>query len=128
MRINVVDAGCGIGKTTALINKMNDDMTEQKYLFVTPFLSEVERIKKACPDKHFIDPQEGQNKNKLLDLSKLIEEGQNIVTTHALFKKLDKDIVDVTLLRDYILVMDEVADLVEELPISKSDLKNRSNA
>lgn len=126
MRINIVDAGCGIGKTTALINKMNDDLTEQKYLFVTPFLSEVERIKKACPNKHFIDPQEGQNKNKLLDLSKLIEEGQNIVTTHALFKKLDKDVIDVTLLRDYILVMDEVADLVEELPISKSDLKNIS--
>lgn len=46
MKVNVVDAGCGIGKTTALINKMNEDTSGQKYLFVTPFLSEVERIKK----------------------------------------------------------------------------------
>ena len=126
MRINVVDAGCGIGKTTALINKMNDDVTEQKYLFVTPFLSEVERIKKACPDKHFVDPQEGKGKNKLKDLVIKIEEGCNIVTTHSLFKKLNTEIIDISLLNKYILIMDEVVDIIEELPISKSDLKNIS--
>lgn len=128
MKVNVVDAGCGIGKTTALINKMNEDTSGQKYLFVTPFLSEVERIKKACPNKNFVSPTPNDKKGtKIEHLTSLIREGKNIVTTHALFKKIDEEAISIELLQDYILVMDEVADVVDELPISKSDLKLLSN-
>ena len=74
MKINVVDAGCGVGKTTALINLINNDTSNQKYIFITPFLSEVERIKKSCPDKNFISPDEN-NKTKLEHFSRLIKEG-----------------------------------------------------
>lgn len=126
MKINVVDAGCGVGKTTALINLINNDTSNQKYIFITPFLSEVERIKKSCPDKNFISPDEN-NKTKLEHFSKLINEGRNIVTTHALFKKIDSDRVSIEALQNYVLIMDEVADMVEELPVSKSDLKLLSN-
>lgn len=126
MKINVVDAGCGVGKTTALINLINNDTSNQKYIFITPFLSEVERIKKSCPDKNFISPDEN-NKTKLEHFSKLINEGENIVTTHALFKKIDSDRVSIEALQNYVLIMDEVADMVEELPVSKSDLKLLSN-
>lgn len=126
MIINVVDAGCGIGKTTALINKINNENNEQKYIFITPFLSEVERIKKSCCSKNFVSP-EGGNKTKLEQLSKLIKQKENIVTTHALFKKLDCDKISTEDLQDYILIMDEVADIVDELNISKSDLKLLSN-
>lgn len=126
MIINVVDAGCGIGKTTALINKMNEDTSDQKYMFITPFLSEVERIKRSCPNKNFASP-EGGNRTKLEHLANLIEQKQNIVTTHALFKKIDCDKVLIENLKEYILIMDEVADIVEELVISKSDLKLLTN-
>lgn len=126
MKINVVDAGCGVGKTTALINLINNDTSNQKYIFITPFLSEVERIKRSCPDKNFISPDEN-NKTKLEHFSKLINEGENIVTTHALFKKIDSDRVSIEALQNYVLIMDEVADMVEELPVSKSDLKLLSN-
>lgn len=126
MKINVVDAGCGVGKTTALINLINNDTSNQKYIFITPFLSEVERIKRSCPDKNFISPDEN-NKTKLEHFSKLINEGRNIVTTHALFKKIDSDRVSIEALQNYVLIMDEVADMVEELPVSKSDLKLLSN-
>lgn len=126
MKINVVDAGCGVGKTTALINLINNDTSNQKYIFITPFLSEVERIKKSCPDKNFVSPNEN-NKTKLEHFSKLINEGRNIVTTHALFKKIDSDRVSIEALQNYVLIMDEVADMVEELPVSKSDLKLLSN-
>lgn len=126
MKINVVDAGCGVGKTTALINLINNDTSNQKYIFITPFLSEVERIKKSCPDKNFVSPDEN-NKTKLEHFSKLINEGRNIVTTHALFKKIDSDRVSIEALQNYVLIMDEVADIVEELPVSKSDLKLLSN-
>ena len=126
MKINVVDAGCGVGKTTALINLINNDTSNQKYIFITPFLSEVERIKKSCPDKNFISPDEN-NKTKLEHFTKLINDSRNIVTTHALFKKIDSDRVSIEALKNYVLIMDEVADMVEELPVSKSDLKLLSN-
>ena len=91
MKVNVVDAGCGIGKTTALINKMNEDTSGQKYLFVTPFLSEVERIKKACPNKNFVSQTPNDKRGtKIEHLTSLIREGKNVVTTHALFKKIDE--------------------------------------
>ncbi len=122
MTINVVDAGCGIGKTTAIINKMNNDDLSQKYIYITPFLEEVERIKIKCNNRNFVAPEDYKG-SKLKDFIRLLEEGKDIVTTHSLFKKLNDKIFDTTLLDDYILVMDEVVDTVEEIQITKSDLK-----
>ena len=44
MKINVVDCFMGSGKTSWAIRKMNfyDNM---KYVYITPYLSEVKRIK-----------------------------------------------------------------------------------
>lgn len=122
MTINVVDAGCGVGKTTALINKMNNDESTQKYIYVTPFLDEVMRIQKSCPNKNFVSPDEHKG-SKMRDFIRLLEKGRNIVTTHSLFRKMNENIINISSLEDYILVMDEVVDTVEEMQITKSDLK-----
>ena len=58
MEINVIDAGCGVGKTTAMINLINQSEDSERFLYITPFLTEVERIKKSCKNKNFQEPIE----------------------------------------------------------------------
>ena len=48
--ITVVDSIMGSGKTTAMIQKMKTE-TESSYVFVTPYLDEVDRIKEATAHK-----------------------------------------------------------------------------
>lgn len=121
MKLNVIDAGCGVGKTTAMINFINQNENEERYLYITPFLTEVERIKNACKTKNFLEPKELPTKTD--DLIRLMEKGYNIISTHALFKKITDEVLDLSKFNDYILIIDEAADVVEEIDISKNDLK-----
>lgn len=126
MTINVVDAICGTGKSTALINMINEDKSDTRYLYVTPFLTEVERVKISCYEKHFEEPLMVNGKNKLMDIEDLLQRGRNIVSTHALFKKFTPAIIDLIKKKKYILVMDEVIDVIKMMEISKDDLKTIS--
>ena len=121
MEINVIDAGCGVGKTTAMINLINQSEDSERFLYITPFLTEVERIKKSCKNKNFQEPIEKPTKTE--DLIRLIEKGYNVVSTHALFQKLTDRVLDLTQFNDYILIVDEAADVIEEIDITKNDLK-----
>ena len=121
MVLKVVDAGCGVGKTTSMINFINDSPNDNKFLYITPFLTEVERIKSSCSSKKFQEPAELPTKTE--DLLRLVERGYNIVSTHALFKKLTDKILDLTQFNNYILIIDEAADVIEEIEITRNDLK-----
>lgn len=124
-KITVLDAIMGSGKTTYVINMLNEawmhdtaqrflnpDHQNQKFLVVVPLLSEVDRITQACSNLRFKNPipVHGQ---KLYDLRRLITEGENIVTTHALFKMLDRDLYQRLKDQGYTLVVDEVLDCVD---------------
>ena len=124
MKVNVVDAICGAGKSTSLINMINETNDNNvKYLYITPFLSEVERIKISCYKKHFKEPRIIKNRNKLMSIKELLKKGENIVSTHALFKKFTPEIINLIKEQNYILIMDEVADVVKTISITPDDLK-----
>ena len=55
-------------------------------------------------------------------IKELFANGDNIVSTHALFSKFSDEILDMAYFNHYTLVMDEVADVVEQMGISKDDL------
>lgn len=119
--INIIDAICGEGKSTSLINYMNDEKNyDKKFLYITPFLTEIERIKEKCPNRNFKSPE--CRGAKIYDIKNLLSRGENIVASHALFKRFDEETIDLTLLNNYVLIMDEVADVIELPNISTYDL------
>ena len=120
--VKIVDELMGAGKTSSAINFINQSDDDEKFLFITPYLNEVSRIKKNCAGKHFKEPCYLKGR-KLEGIKELINKGENIVSTHALFKKFDLEVIDLCRSKNYTLILDEVADVVENYDISKSDLE-----
>lgn len=124
MRVKVCDALCGSGKTISCINMMNSD-TEHRYIFITPYLTEVERIKNSCTGRGFVTPQKVYENqfSKLNDIPRLLEAGKNIVSTHALFSNYTDEIKEIIREKEYILVLDEVIDLFQPVDIDRGDVE-----
>lgn len=120
VKINIVDAICGSGKTSAAINFINKSDDDTKFLYITPYLTEVERIINSCPDKKFKQPKEYGT--KLNGIKSLFNKGCNIVSTHALFTSFDEEVMDLIKAYGYTLIMDEVSEVVTVLDISQDDL------
>lgn len=114
-KVKIVDSIPGSGKTSAIINKINESSKEDKYIYITPFLTEVERVKKSCKNKKFKEPKFNKYGNKFDNLNKLIGEGKNVVSTHSLFHKANMGTVELIQSKDYILVLDEVFSVVKLL-------------
>ena len=111
---------CGVGKTSAAINYINSSSDDKHFLYITPYLDEVDRIINACPTKRFAQPK--SYGSKLQDIKRLFNAGQNIVSTHALFNMFDDEVIDIVRTFGYTLIMDEVADVVQPLELSRYDL------
>ena len=111
----------GKGKTSAAINYMND--SDGKFIFITPYLNECERIIDGCPIKDFKSPRE-KPYSKLNNLHFLLERGFNISSTHALFSSYNQQTIDLIMAGKYTLVMDEVFEIVKEMQISKGDVSD----
>jgi hypothetical protein len=118
--IHIVDAVMGTGKTQACIAWMRQH-PEQKYLYVTPYLDECKRIQEGAPELDFREPQE--DKTKSADLLRLLSEGQNITTTHELFRWMKDFDVHYIKKFKYVLFIDEELSSVENISIPKHDFK-----
>ena len=124
MTIKVVDSIMGSFKTTTAIDMMNRD-SKHKYIFITPYLDEVDRVKQSCSGKRFVDPKnydsEGRFTHKQDSFHELLANGHNIVSTHALFRQSNEETRELIQAGNYILILDEVMDIIEHLAIKKSD-------
>lgn len=117
--VKIVDMIMGSGKSSAAINYINQSDGE-KFLYITPFKDEInDRIIPQCAKKNFVQPEKFGT--KLNGLKYLVERGQNIVSTHALFHRFDREIIDMCRSQNYTLILDEVTDVIEEYQISPND-------
>lgn len=124
--ITIVDARMGRGKTSAAIRYMNENKHEKRFLYVTPYLSEVKRIRDECG---FEEPETNEeSSSKLAQLKVLLHRKKNIATTHAMFTDfMDDEAFELVEDGSYTLILDESVQAVEILPVSESDNKDIMN-
>lgn len=113
----------GSGKTTAAIRYMNEH-PDKKFIYITPYKSEADRIQEACPELDFKRPT-----YKVIEFTTdLIRTGQNIASTHQAFKLYTPDIKQYIRENEYTLIVDESIELLEELVFSTGDLRTCERA
>jgi hypothetical protein len=122
--INVVDAPCGFGKTSWAIQYMNEMSTDShRFIYVTLFIDEIERVQDAVKNRKFYDPKSIKGETKLEDLHRLLGQGNDICTTHALFKMANAETRELIRSNNYTLILDEVMNVIEQVPLRKNDLE-----
>lgn len=109
----------GSGKSTYFINYMKNNK-DTKYIFITPFLSEVERVLGECID--FKEPKH-LGDGKLENLHELLIEDCNIATTHSLFRMCTEETIDLINAGQYTLILDESMDVIDMFDITNDDYK-----
>lgn len=112
----------GAGKSSAAIAMMNEH-PEKKFIYVTPFVEETDRIKKSCPSRQFQLPDDKIYGTKRNHLHVLLRDGHNIAMTHELFSRHTAETISLIKNKGYTLVMDEALDVIEMVQIHDSDLQ-----
>lgn len=128
--IHVVDRVMGAGKSSAAITYMNEH-PDKKFLYVTPFLDETERIVKACAGLRFAEPSDRIPEYKFSKgnhLRALCNQRRNIAMTHALFLRIDDVTAQVITDGGYTIIIDEVIDVFEEVATSMEDVSMLAEA
>lgn len=142
-KINIIDACCGSGKTTQIIERIAKLPESQKVIVVVPLLSETHRIAGTYPKdgvdmavpeashsifgnyiydtkhplylKFFKHPTNNNEEgSKLVGLESLLKQGENIVTTHSLFRSLTPECLGLVRSKGYLLIIDEALSVYTE--------------
>lgn len=116
--IKIIDARMGRGKTSAAIEYMSQNAGCKRFLYITPFLQEVNRICEACD----FEQPDSDKTTKLAELKNMMRQRKNIASTHALFYLLDDDALDLIRCHQYCLIVDEAIDTFKKVPITSNDL------
>lgn len=124
--INVCDAIMGSGKTSATITYINEHLDE-RFLYITPYLDEVDRILKACPDAGFVspsnkDPQYGFSKTT--HTAELVRQRQNIASTHQCLMNYTPEMYEELKNAGYTVIIDEALSILhEDGSVNRSDIE-----
>lgn len=92
-------------------------------MFVTPYLTEINRIQNACPELHFLQPHSEGEGGKLANLKQILETGWNVATTHSLMRKFDDETAELIRKGGYTLVLDEVFNVITFVDMDEDDMK-----
>ncbi len=122
--VKICDTIMGGGKTQAAISYMNaPENRDKNFLYITPFLTEVERIVKACPARRFVQPSSHDGPDgKKGSLKRLLARKRCIASTHQLLRQADQETTQLLKDGNYTLIMDETMSAVDLYPLHKDDV------
>jgi len=126
MKVKIYDAIMGSGKTYDAIERMKQN--KGNFIYVTPFLDEVDRIIKNVPKVYqpkitsSIDPITSEKiiKYKRDNLLIMANGHVNMATTHSLFQKLNRN--DYKHFMKYDLILDEVITPIQIIDMKPDDI------
>ena len=122
--ITIVDSIMGSGKTSWAIQYMNSN-PDKSFIFVTPFLEQIERIKKNS-NRVFYDPKNWE-RTKRDDFNVLIEDGRDIAVTHCTFSHANEETIRLLRESHYTLIIDEAVDVLVDFNIACGDSINKDD-
>lgn len=151
-KIKVYDAIMGSGKTHKAIERMKKYVEKDvKFIYITPFLDEITRVKNELPENSVFIPLSKDdnnsavyeyqinylNEDEKIDLNnpkisykylnkrtqflKFANKSKSIIATHSLFRSLKKEDYR-SIAKDYILILDEVISPLDLEYIGKEDI------
>ena len=93
----------------------------RRWLIIVPTLDEARRYRDQCSifGDAFECPDGDRYSTKTLHLQNLVEDGRNIVATHALFKQLSRQVYEAIEVQEYTLVIDEEIEVVRPHDMTK---------
>ncbi|MED3825128.1 DEAD/DEAH box helicase family protein, partial [Priestia flexa] len=123
-KVTVIDSIMGSGKTSWAKEYMKRHQKSKRFIYVSPYLEEIHNnILIDCP--FLVEPDSKLGKgSKLKHFKELLVNGVSIVTTHALFRLFDDEVIELLNGAGYILILDEVANVIEKLEkVTKQDIE-----
>jgi len=127
--IRVLDSIMGSGKSSLIIQEIQEAGPDEKIIYIAPFRKEVQRVVSACPG--FIAPErkereglEESNATKSNHLKNLLQAGKNIAATHALFQLIDDEALNLLSVQEYRLYLDEVPEICKEKKVKDTKISS----
>ena len=118
--IKVIDSIMGSGKTIWAINYMNAN-PQRRFIYITPYLKETERIVEKCPELQIKQPNDEITKQA--SFLQMLKAGENMAISHELFMRQEWSDTAQECIREYgyTLILDEVLEVVKAVQLSKAD-------
>lgn len=98
---------------------MNEHKDEKRFLYITPYLTEVERVCERCD----FDEPGCDYMSKSAQLKDLLRRRCNVASTHSLFSIMDEESIALARESGYSLIIDESLDMIGAVPVSITDKK-----
>lgn len=116
----VIDSIMSAGKSTRMFRELNAEVNDyKKFLWVTPYLNEIERVQQNT--YRDIKTPHCWDRPKREDVKRLLKAQSDIGVTHELFKKFDDECKELIKGKGYTLIIDEAIEAVKPYTEFKRD-------
>lgn len=109
----------GGGKTSWAINELLNGDPSVNYLYITPFLEEIERVKSES-SRQIVSPV-NKGAGKIGNIAELLKNQNDIAATHELFRRFNDECKAALAENKYILILDETITAVEPYHFDHKD-------